>query len=493
MPLPSWVYNQTILPPWMTQQTAVRNPPRIPLSPQGMPGVAVGPGNSPGMSNRSFFPTNTPGSTTSGGRYTQTGQYIQPPSTMQPGVGGNTQIQPQQQSQPPNFTTNQGMVGLLPANYYTGGGNTGSMESTPQFAESEYEDDSGILSQLTSQLSGMQSPLNSEYAGIMAQLQAAMQRPGQRHTPFVPEEQKYSQSAELTNAIEMIRQLAESGGYSEEDKSNLRARGVSPIRSVYANAQQNLDRSKALQGGYSPGHTAATTKMARELSDKIAGQTTNVNADIADKVAQGKMAMAPHLGNITSHVNDLINSIAGTNVGARNTAGMFNTRQEFDVNQANNQNQNQLLGMIQNLFGTNADITGRNADRAVNVAGLGQRSIENRNQNRLATSTARNTFNTQNRELSQQMQQFMQRMGLDTADLNARVGQNNIQNNMQGRELDQNMQQFLQRMGLDTAQMNQQGNQANQRNNFDWAQLNQQGGLELIQALMQLMGQQGRA
>lgn len=420
MPLPSWVYEQTL-----RNQRQPLAQPRIPPLPQvGMPGPMIGPGNNPGMPVRGFAPVSPQLPTNSQGQgVIPTPQQTQPAAPVNTGMFNNyvpPTMQPQQ---------------------------------TPQYVAPQFEDDSNIFANLNT--GG--NPLSGDYARIMAQLQGRMSQSGVKFNPFTPKEQTYSQSPELTNAIQMIRQLAESGGYSEEDKNNIRARGISPIRSVYANAMQDIDRNKSLQGGYSPNHNAAIAKLTREVADKVAGQTTNVNADLAEKVAQGKMAMAPQLGNITTHMNDLINQISGQNTAATNQAGMFNTTGQFNADTTNQGNQNQLLGMIQQLFGQGSQNVNQAADRAVNVAGMQQRGVQDRNQNRLATSTAQNSFNRSGQELSQQMQQF------------------------------------LQRMGLDTAQFNQQGNQANNANNFNWAQLNQQGGLGLIQAIMQMMGQQGRA
>ena len=55
-----------------------------------------------------------------------------------------------------------------------------------------------------------------------------------------------------------FQQFAQTGGFSPEDLANIRARAVSPVRAVYANAQQNVNRQRALQGGYSPGFNRLT-------------------------------------------------------------------------------------------------------------------------------------------------------------------------------------------------------------------------------------------
>lgn len=82
--------------------------------------------------------------------------------------------------------------------------------------------------------------------------------------------------------------FAGSGGYSDEDLSNIRARAVSPIRSIYSGARRDVDRQRSLQGGYSPNRTASLAKMAREESYTTADASTNVESAIAQMVNEGK-------------------------------------------------------------------------------------------------------------------------------------------------------------------------------------------------------------
>lgn len=113
-------------------------------------------------------------------------------------------------------------------------------------------------------------------------------------------------------AYQNLADLSTTGGYSEGDKADLRARGVSPIRSVYASANRDVDRQRALQGGYSPNYNAVKAKMAREMSDTISNQTQNVNADIASRVAQNKIGLAPTYANMASEPLKAQQSLYGT-------------------------------------------------------------------------------------------------------------------------------------------------------------------------------------
>lgn len=87
-----------------------------------------------------------------------------------------------------------------------------------------------------------------------------------------------------------FQDFAKTGGFSAADLANIRARAVSPIRAVYANAQQNVNRQRALQGGYSPGFGVLQARMAREQGQGASDAATNAEASIAEMVQQGKLA-----------------------------------------------------------------------------------------------------------------------------------------------------------------------------------------------------------
>jgi len=99
---------------------------------------------------------------------------------------------------------------------------------------------------------------------------------------------KFRQS--LDSSLAGYQNFADTGGFSEQDKSDLRARAIAPTRAVYANAQSNVDRQRSLQGGYSPNYTAATAKMSRDLSSGLSDASTNANAQLAQMIQSGKLA-----------------------------------------------------------------------------------------------------------------------------------------------------------------------------------------------------------
>jgi len=82
--------------------------------------------------------------------------------------------------------------------------------------------------------------------------------------------------------------FSKTGGYSEEDKANIRARSVAPIRSAYAGANREVDRNLARQGGFVPGFNAAKAKLARESSYAMSDAATNAEGMLAQMVNEGK-------------------------------------------------------------------------------------------------------------------------------------------------------------------------------------------------------------
>ena len=83
--------------------------------------------------------------------------------------------------------------------------------------------------------------------------------------------------------------FANTGGFTPQNIQDMRARSAAPMRAVYANAQDNLNRQRALTGGYSPNYAAASAKMARELGYGLADASTNTEASLADMIHKGKL------------------------------------------------------------------------------------------------------------------------------------------------------------------------------------------------------------
>jgi hypothetical protein len=152
----------------------------------------------------------------------------------------------------------------------------------------------------------------------------------------------------ISSALGGYQNFADTGGFSEQNIQDMRARGIAPTRAVYENAQSNIDRQRALQGGYSPNYTAATAKLTRDLANSIGDQNTNVNAQLAQMIQQGKLAGLGGLSQTGIGAQGMDNSISGLNLQGR-LAGLGGM---LDTGQLNNAQQLQALSGATNLFGT---------------------------------------------------------------------------------------------------------------------------------------------
>lgn len=132
-------------------------------------------------------------------------------------------------------------------------------------------------------------------------------------------------------------EFSKTGGYSPADIANMRARGTSPIRAAYANAQREVGRGRSLQGGYSPNAAAAQVKMAREQGQGGADAMQNVEAGLAEARNRGRLA---GLGGMAG--------IEGQRLAAQLDAGKFNAMGD----QQDQANRLGALHGMSSLYGT---------------------------------------------------------------------------------------------------------------------------------------------
>lgn len=220
------------------------------------------------------------------------------------------------------------------------------------------------------------------YGDLIKNNQNAAANPANRpldFKPITPQLSPFTQSADVTNSMSNLSGLAATGGYSQGDIGNIRARAIAPIRSIYSSAQQGLERSKALQGGYSPNMAAATSKMAREQSDIIGQKTGDIEAQIAQNVVGNKLAIAPTWSSASAGMNAARTASEGADADRVNTAAMFNQEmplkyRDSNLNTNNFQNQNILGGIegMRALYGTNPALVNTFGSQVAQAGQLGQ-------------------------------------------------------------------------------------------------------------------------
>lgn len=143
----------------------------------------------------------------------------------------------------------------------------------------------------------------NDYDMLNNQYNTLLNKQNNRSPITFTEPSKYTRSQDWLDAQDQLKELTQTGGYSNNDIYNLRERGISPIRSIYANSLRDIGRQRNLQGGYSPAYSALKAKMARESSEQMAKAMTDVNAGLADKINSAKTEAIGKLASFTDAEN----------------------------------------------------------------------------------------------------------------------------------------------------------------------------------------------
>ena len=187
----------------------------------------------------------------------------------------------------------------------------------------------------------------------------------------------------LDEAMPGYREFAQTGGYSPTDIQELRARGVSPIRSAYGNTMMQLDRARALGGaGGAPNYIAARSRAQRELPQQMADAMTGVNANLADAIRQGKEFGLSGITGTGSTMGNLASAEAGRQLSAAEANQSANLQAQ---SLGENSLQNRLglnlsgLGGEASLYGTSPGMASTFGNQALNA--YGQRAAMESNRN----------------------------------------------------------------------------------------------------------------
>lgn len=86
--------------------------------------------------------------------------------------------------------------------------------------------------------------------------------------------------------------LIKTGGYTDADKQNIRARATSGIPAMFDAVKNNMSANAAAQGGYSPGYSYSTAKIARDTGRGVTDAARNAEIGIDESVRSGKLAGA---------------------------------------------------------------------------------------------------------------------------------------------------------------------------------------------------------
>lgn len=186
-----------------------------------------------------------------------------------------------------------------------------------------------------------------------------------------------------------MQEFASTGGYSAGDIANMRARGTSPIRAAYANAEREVGRQRSLQGGYSPNAIAAQVKMAREQGQAAADATQNVEAGLAEARNRGRQFGLTGMSNIEGQRLGADVDLSKYNVGldfqgqqynadamaraqaASNAAGESSANRALQARGADMDDRFRALGGMTSLLGTTPGMSNMFGSQLLNAVGQG--------------------------------------------------------------------------------------------------------------------------
>lgn len=158
-------------------------------------------------------------------------------------------------------------------------------------------------------LDNLRSSVSRQTGGLEQAYNLAQETQRQDYTDLMDRFKSFQPSY---GAYDQYSDFAKTGGYSPQNIQDIRARSISPLRAVYAQAQTNLNRNRALQGGYSPNYAAASAKMSRELGQGLSDASTNVEAALAESIRSGKLAgMSGMTGIDQSRNAQLLQALSG--------------------------------------------------------------------------------------------------------------------------------------------------------------------------------------
>jgi hypothetical protein len=185
------------------------------------------------------------------------------------------------------------------------------------------------------------------------------------------------------SAINTWQDAINTGLITPQQASDLRARAVAPVRAAYQQASDNVERQRALTGGYAPNYDAVQAKLAREQGYGMSDAETNANASIVQAIQQGKLAGAQGLtgaqlgalagqtglyGATPGLANTFGNQVLGTN--QQNLAGVGLNNQLAQTLFGAKLGQAQIPGNFQQVMGNISSGLGLAGDIATGIPGL---------------------------------------------------------------------------------------------------------------------------
>jgi len=253
------------------------------------------------------------------------------------------------------------MAGLSPTGYGPNAGRSstgdprGRTQNQSQYQQQRFEQQQGPVANQAGYNYGRASEQNfNDYGDIMGGYANAAAGGNNVSGGRV------SYDEQFTDPYAKYKSFSDTGGYSGNDIANLRSRGAAPVRAAYANAEKEVGRQRALQGGYSPNATATLAKMAREQGQAGADAMQNVEAGIVNQRNANMLSGAAGM-----------KGIGDSRLGAQLDAGKFNASMQFDESNANQRNRLDALQGMTSLYGATPGMAGTFGNQAIDAINAG--------------------------------------------------------------------------------------------------------------------------
>lgn len=174
-------------------------------------------------------------------------------------------------------------------------------------------------------------------------------------------------------------EFAKTGGYSDQDISNIRQRAGSVIPAYYDVARQQAARQATVQGGYGPGQAAMMSRMSREQARGAQSAALDAELGIRQNVNQGRQwgatGMSDAEGNyqgmrqgaLTGASNlegNMTNSIAQNRTGAANAGASNESGMQSHIQQGKMFGTQGLEGMAESAAARSAAASSASAANA---------------------------------------------------------------------------------------------------------------------------------
>lgn len=110
-----------------------------------------------------------------------------------------------------------------------------------------------------------------------------------------------------------FEEFAKTGGYSDKDRANIRARATSGIPAMYAQMKAQADRGANIQGGYGPGRSVLAGRLGRQQAESLSGAARDAEIGIMEKVNQGRQWGTQGMSTSELNLQDLLskNKLSG--------------------------------------------------------------------------------------------------------------------------------------------------------------------------------------